>query len=55
MKIRCPKCGGAADVDEGWERIHCGACGLDTDYQGYLSILLERETRYQDILSDYPP
>ena len=53
MKIKCPKCGEAAELTAGFVSVVCDSCGLDMDYGEYVRYVAHNNTAYSDILGDY--
>ncbi|MFQ6010777.1 MAG: hypothetical protein ACE5KG_01225 [Nitrososphaerales archaeon] len=52
LKLRCPKCGNPAEVDENWDFVKCPKCGLSVSYAEFVEIQ-SANPEYSDILSDY--
>lgn len=48
MKIKCPRCGEPANLDDKFEYVECPSCSLKVSYAEYVDILARKEhlTRY---------
>ncbi len=53
MRIRCPRCRGAAELAAGFASVQCGECGLDMTYGEYVRHVAHHDKTYSDILGDY--
>ncbi len=53
MKVKCPKCGSIAILENNFSRVRCSNCMLDVTYGEYVKILAYTDPRYRDILNDY--
>ncbi|MFN4336999.1 MAG: hypothetical protein ACK4FV_05405 [Candidatus Nitrosocaldus sp.] len=55
MRIKCPKCGSIAVLENNFSRVRCDKCMLDVTYGEYVKILAHTDPRYRDVLNDYRP
>jgi len=53
MKVKCPKCGSIAILENNFSRVRCSNCMLDVTYGEYVKILAYTDPRYRDVLNDY--
>lgn len=53
MRIRCPKCGGDAELPPDFSCVRCSGCDLDMSYGEYVKYVAHNDPRYSDILGDY--
>lgn len=53
VKIKCPKCGGDAELSPDFSSVRCAGCGLDMSYGEYVRYVAHNDSRYSDILGDY--
>lgn len=42
MRVKCPRCKQAAELNASYERVQCSHCGLDTSYVEYLALMRQR-------------
>ena len=53
MKIKCPKCKGAARLEPDFTFVKCEKCDLEMTYGEYIKYVAHNDVTYSDILGDY--
>lgn len=53
MKIKCPKCGGSAELEPDFSLVTCQKCNLEMSYGEYVKFVAHNDVTYSDILGDY--
>jgi len=53
MRVKCPKCGQAAELDDQYDFVTCSYCGLRITYREYVDRLILQKEDYRDILHNY--
>lgn len=53
VKIKCPRCKGAAELASDFTFVRCDHCNLDISYGEYVKYVAHNDVTYSDILGDY--
>ena len=53
VKIKCPKCKGAAELEPDFSLVKCQSCDFEMTYGEYVKYVAHNDVTYADILGDY--